>query len=1036
MSSEQRRAIRTRSRRHEDAGAHRADDGQSLSVQRDGATTLQPPSLLQQSDPASKYHLGNENQLQLDPALLASMRQLVEQQLDPLLVLPALAQAPVAGPATPNVPSPAAAAAGATSGDPASAGAVAPTAGSPTPAPAPAVPAGNGPDTARPASPADLGKAIMALPAVDQALSRLKLQASEQVARDWSRLSTGERTGVVSSLAVIGLGALTGIASDPAARSLALSQLNGRPVPVPGLDWMHVEVNTAGENIMVGLHVDVGRLLPPSLGFGPGSPNAIGGPPQPQPLPGQRAAAPGADATDVVEERELPQRILDARGNGKPLDDGAREHLESTLGADFGSVRVHTGGEADSLARGVDAVAFTTGRDIFFREGAYAPGTPEGLKLLAHEATHTAQQAAGPVAGRSTPSGIALSTPGDPFERSAERAADQVGGSLGAGPLAAPHRTRPVDSGFDFGNVRVANVQRQPATATKKEKGPTGYVGGESDSITFLPGPAGQEALAPGEAGYSIRMLQETSGAAEKKTGLYADAHLTNVVPYLGEIDNQLKQRAVDKQRLLDETSGWAGPSTNKRYTDTADWCQQHMGRLESDRSAEEEKTAQYNAWVPRANGFFTSLTRLEAMQEMLGVKDPASMALALTQGLKDAEGIGERAEFAHAGGKGGETLDVPAVDDTLTDLSSQTTQASREMNTAWLGFQQNALADRATAANAEGDADRNRMAEINEVKTFVRNVGKTVDVTMSVVSGAPAAVASATSVIQKGEATLNAHRNKKQIMAGERPTHNPTYVTMNEKGEMIVRNVQTGSDRPIEGGESTPTPETSFSLPTSVSDLLGTIADFAYAGEVKEINMRLEAIKSRCDAINGVAELLKIREKAQNFQDKLNAFAQKCYQLQNRMAQRRQTYLNFGIQLDNFARKDAAAKAAGTAPKGGEERFATIMTVVSQVREVLAIGTGARDGFMTSDAFATWARGVNERRTEVPVHTFYRDGTYYPNYFKLPDTEWKPLANIYGQIKAFESNVGMLEGIFKAVEAQSQSLMGKLHPGGGTSAY
>ena len=618
------------------------------------------------------------------------------------------------------------------------------------------------------------------------------------------------------------------------------------------------------------------------------------------------------------------ERILASRHGGTPLDAGIRERLEPALGTDLADVRVHTGGEADTLAQSVDAVAFTSGRDIYFRDNAYAPSTETGVELLAHEAAHTVQQAEGPVAGIPTPDGLAFSDPSDAHELTAQRAAHEAVSVATPHGALGTHSRAGVNPGHHFGRVSVQApdasgalaIQRQPATATKKQEkqGPTGHVGGETDSITFLPG-AGDSVLAPGEAGYSIRMLGETSAAADKKTaaGVYADAHLHNVVPYVAEIDKQLKQRAADKQRLLDEVSGWAGPSTNKRYTDTADWCQTHMEHMEADRSAEEEKCAQFNAWVPRANGFFTSLTRLEAMQDMLGVKDPASMASALTQGLKDAEAIGERAQFAHAGGKG-ETLDVPAPDESLTALSNQTTQAAREMNTAWLGFQQNALADRETATNAEGDADRKRMGEINEVKAFVRSVGKTVDVTMSVVSGAPSAVATATSVIHRGEATLNAHRNKKQIMSGERPTHNPTYVTVNEKGDMIVRNVQTGMDRPIEGGEQTATPEVPFALPTSVSDLLGTIADFAYASEVKEINMRLEAIKSRCAAIEGVSELLKIRERAQHFQDKLNAFALSCAELQNRMAQRRQTYLNFGIQLDNFARKDAFPREATAA--------------------------------------------------------------------------------------------------------------------------
>src|SRR5439155_151310 len=78
---------------------------------------------------------------------------------------------------------------------------------------------------------------------------------------------------------------------------------------------------------------------------------------------------------------------------------GVQRQMEGAMGADLSGVRVHTDGEADHLARSVDSVAFTTGNDIFFRSGAYNPGTAEGQHLLAHEATHTIQQAQGPVAG-------------------------------------------------------------------------------------------------------------------------------------------------------------------------------------------------------------------------------------------------------------------------------------------------------------------------------------------------------------------------------------------------------------------------------------------------------------------------------------------------------------------------------------------------------------------------------------------------------------------------------------------------------------
>jgi Domain of unknown function (DUF4157) len=55
-------------------------------------------------------------------------------------------------------------------------------------------------------------------------------------------------------------------------------------------------------------------------------------------------------------------------------------------------VRVHTDGRADGLNRSIQAKAFTTGQNIFFRQGAYQPGSKGGQELIAHELTHVVQQ--------------------------------------------------------------------------------------------------------------------------------------------------------------------------------------------------------------------------------------------------------------------------------------------------------------------------------------------------------------------------------------------------------------------------------------------------------------------------------------------------------------------------------------------------------------------------------------------------------------------------------------------------------------------
>lgn len=91
---------------------------------------------------------------------------------------------------------------------------------------------------------------------------------------------------------------------------------------------------------------------------------------------------------------EMQQAASRLDGPGRPLDADIRARLEPLVGQDLEQVRVHDGGQAAQAAQAVQARAFTVGREIVFGAGRYEPGTREGLSLLAHEATHVAQQAA------------------------------------------------------------------------------------------------------------------------------------------------------------------------------------------------------------------------------------------------------------------------------------------------------------------------------------------------------------------------------------------------------------------------------------------------------------------------------------------------------------------------------------------------------------------------------------------------------------------------------------------------------------------
>ncbi|WP_432117480.1 eCIS core domain-containing protein [Streptomyces sp. bgisy032] len=113
-------------------------------------------------------------------------------------------------------------------------------------------------------------------------------------------------------------------------------------------------------------------------------------------------------------------------GAGQPLDPGVRRELEERLGHDLSRVRLHTGRDAGHLAGLLGADAVAVGQDIFFREGAYRPGTDEGRRLLAHELLHTVQNPHGLGALRAGRELGAVSMPQEAVEREAESAAQDL----------------------------------------------------------------------------------------------------------------------------------------------------------------------------------------------------------------------------------------------------------------------------------------------------------------------------------------------------------------------------------------------------------------------------------------------------------------------------------------------------------------------------------------------------------------------------------------------------------------------------------
>lgn len=104
-------------------------------------------------------------------------------------------------------------------------------------------------------------------------------------------------------------------------------------------------------------------------------------------------------------ERALPSPATRAPipvpGDGRTLDPDTRAEMEEHFGHDLGSVRIHTGPQADRSAQLLNARAYTLGQDIVFRDGEDRPETTAGKRLLAHELAHVVHAGGGSTLRRS-----------------------------------------------------------------------------------------------------------------------------------------------------------------------------------------------------------------------------------------------------------------------------------------------------------------------------------------------------------------------------------------------------------------------------------------------------------------------------------------------------------------------------------------------------------------------------------------------------------------------------------------------------------
>ena len=190
--------------------------------------------------------------------------------------------------------------------------------------------------------------------------------------------------------------------------------------------------------------------------------------------------------TAAEEETDgLAQAVDDRRGHGQPLADRTQEQMGPALQQDLSGVRVHTDAAADNLSQQFNAKAFTTGQDVFFRQGAYDPGSSGGDKLLAHELTHVVQQGNAPtkLAGKN----MNVSEPGDAGEREADSVADAVTSPANVGRQEEEEVQAARVDRQEEEELQMAPVDRQPIEEEEEMLQPAGIDRQEEEELQMAP---------------------------------------------------------------------------------------------------------------------------------------------------------------------------------------------------------------------------------------------------------------------------------------------------------------------------------------------------------------------------------------------------------------------------------------------------------------------------------------------------------------------------------------------------------------------
>jgi len=279
------------------------------------------------------------------------------------------------------------------------------------------------------------------------------------------------------------------------------------------------------------------------------------------------------DAAETGVAPAVEQTIHRARGGGQALDSAVRTQMEPAFRTDFSRVRIHTGSQADTLNRALHARAFTTGQDIFFKQGEYNPGSSTGRELLAHELTHVVQQQGGQVQTKLT-----LGQPGDKYEQEADSVARAI--------MQREQRTAP-----------PASDQKRVSRQTEEEKD---QVQGKADFSLQRQAEADEEEA---HTKLDSSMIERQANESEEEQGAVQSKLVDNAILRQPEEEDQSAQTMPDLGRLL-------------RQSDEEESLQTNVEQRAVQRQDDEEQTEGATMQSKTAGGFVQRQTEEKKQEE------------------------------------------------------------------------------------------------------------------------------------------------------------------------------------------------------------------------------------------------------------------------------------------------------------------------------------------------------------------------------------------------------------------------------------